>query len=62
MADSLIALTIFLAIYALIVLNLVDRTVAVIFGALTMVGLGILSEEEAIGSIHWDVHSSRGAE
>ncbi|HSV42206.1 MAG TPA: SLC13 family permease, partial [Methanomassiliicoccales archaeon] len=36
------------------ILDLADRTVLVIIGALLMVGLGILSEAEAIASIHWN--------
>jgi len=52
--SSLLALIIFAAVYAVIVLDLADRTVAVIFGALLMVGLGVLSESQAIAAIHWE--------
>jgi len=52
--DGFLALLIFAAVYIVMVLNLADRTVAVLFGALTMVGLGILSEQEAIESVHWE--------
>lgn len=54
MDDAIVALLIFAAVYVVIVLNLADRTVAVLIGALTMVGLGILSEEQAIEAIHWE--------
>jgi Na+/H+ antiporter NhaD/arsenite permease-like protein len=51
---GLLALVIFVAVYIVMVLDLADRTVAVIFGALTMVGLGVLTEGEAIASIRWE--------
>lgn len=54
MDTGLMALLIFAAVYIVIVLDLADRTVAVMFGALTMVGLGVLTEGEAIESIHWE--------
>lgn len=54
MDNALIALLVFAAVYVVIVLNLADKTVAVLFGALTMVGLGILSEVRAIESVHWE--------
>ncbi|MEM2838733.1 MAG: SLC13 family permease [Thermoplasmata archaeon] len=54
MDGSLLALIIFAAVYAVIVLDLADRTVAVIFGALLMVGLGVLTESQAISAIHWE--------
>ncbi|MDH4123189.1 MAG: SLC13 family permease, partial [Thermoplasmata archaeon] len=54
MDNALIALIIFAVVYIVIVLDLADRTVAVIFGALLMVGLGILNEQDAVASIHWE--------
>lgn len=54
MDNSWLALIIFAAVYVIIVLDLADRTVAVIAGALLMVGLGILTEAEAIAAIHWE--------
>jgi Na+/H+ antiporter NhaD/arsenite permease-like protein len=51
---SLVAIIIFAAVYILMVLELADRTVLVIFGALLMVGLGILDESEAIAAVHWN--------
>lgn len=54
MDHAIIALLIFAAVYIVIVLNRADKTVAVLFGALTMVGLGILSEEQAIAAVHWE--------
>lgn len=54
MDTSLIAIIIFAAVYVLMVLELADRTVLVIFGALLMVGLGVLDESEAVASIHWN--------
>lgn len=54
MDGSLLALIIFAAVYVLMILDLADRTVLVIFGALSMVGLGILSEEEAIAAVEWN--------
>jgi len=51
---GLLALVIFVVVYIVMVLNLADRTVTVMFGALTMVGLGVLTEGEAISSIRWE--------
>lgn len=48
------AVLIFAVVYVIMVLDLMDRTVAVLFGALTMVGLGILGEKEVIGYVHWE--------
>jgi Na+/H+ antiporter NhaD/arsenite permease-like protein len=47
-------LVIFVAVYIVMVLDLADRTVIVLFGALSMVGLGVLTEGEAISSIRWE--------
>ncbi|MEM0448202.1 MAG: SLC13 family permease [Methanomassiliicoccales archaeon] len=54
MDSSLLALAIFAAVYILMILDLADRTVLVIFGALSMIGLGILTEEQAIAAIEWN--------
>ena len=54
MDTGLIALVIFVIVYIVMVLNLADRTVTVLFGALTMVGIGVLTEGEAISSIRWE--------
>ncbi len=54
MDSGVIAMLIFAVVYVVMVLDLMDRTVAVLFGALTMVGLGILGEKEVIGYIHWE--------
>lgn len=54
MDQGLIGIAIFAVVYVAMVFDLVDRTVAVLFGALTMVGLGILSEKEVIKYIHWE--------
>ncbi|MBU0684621.1 MAG: ArsB/NhaD family transporter [Thermoplasmatota archaeon] len=54
MEQGSLAILIFAAVYVAMVFDLVDRTVAVLFGALTMVGLGILSEKEVIQYIHWE--------
>ena len=54
MDNGLLALIIFVAVYIVMVLDLADRTVVVIFGALTMVGLGVLTEGEAIAAIRWE--------
>jgi Na+/H+ antiporter NhaD/arsenite permease-like protein len=52
--DGVIGIAIFAVVYVAMVFDLVDRTVAVLFGALTMVGLGILGEKEVIHYIHWE--------
>jgi Na+/H+ antiporter NhaD/arsenite permease-like protein len=52
--NGLLALIIFAAVYIVMVLDLADRTVMVLFGALTMVGLGVLTEGEAIAAIRWE--------
>ncbi|MFH1579714.1 MAG: ArsB/NhaD family transporter [Thermoplasmatota archaeon] len=54
MDQGLIGIVIFVVVYIAMVFDLVDRTVAVLFGALTMVGLGILSEKEVIQYVHWE--------
>lgn len=54
MNDGVMSIAIFAAVYAVIVFDLVDRTVAVLFGALTMVGLGILDERQVLQYIHWE--------
>lgn len=54
MDDGVIGIAIFAVVYVAMVFDLVDRTVAVLFGALTMVGLGILGEKEVIHYIHWE--------
>jgi len=51
---GLLALVIFAAVYIVMVLDLADRTVVVLFGALSMVGLGVLTEGEAIEAIRWE--------
>ncbi len=50
----MVGIGIFVIVYVAMVFDLVDKTVAVLFGALTMVGLGILSEKEVIKYIHWE--------
>ncbi len=50
----MVGIAIFAVVYVAMVFDLVDRTVAVLFGALTMVGLGILGEREVIDYIHWE--------
>jgi Na+/H+ antiporter NhaD/arsenite permease-like protein len=52
--QGLLGIAIFAVVYVAMVFDLVDRTVAVLFGALTMVGLGILGEREVIQYIHWE--------
>jgi len=52
--QAIAALLIFAVVYILMVLDLADRTVLVISGALLMVGLGIITESEAIASIEWN--------
>jgi len=52
--NAVLALLIFGTVYLLMVLDLADRAVLVIAGSLLMVGLGIISEEEAIRSIEWN--------
>ena len=54
MDGAILALLIFVGVYVVMVLDLADKTVAVIFGALLMVGLGVLTEGEAIASVHWE--------
>lgn len=54
MDSALLSILIFAGVYVVMVLDLIDRTVAVLFGALTMVGFGILDEHEVIASIHWE--------
>lgn len=54
MDEGLVGIAIFAVVYVAMVFDLVDRTVAVLFGALTMVGLGILGEKEVIEYIHWE--------
>ena len=54
MTGALLALIIFVAVFLAIVFNLADRAVLVIVGALTMVGTGIISTNDAIASVHWE--------
>jgi Na+/H+ antiporter NhaD/arsenite permease-like protein len=55
--DIIVGLTIgiFVAVFALMISGKVHRTVAVIAGAVMMVGLGILTEVQVINSIEWEV-------
>jgi len=54
LTGALLALIIFVAVFLAIVFNLADRAVLVIVGALTMVGTGIISTNDAIASVHWE--------
>ncbi len=49
-----LALGIFVGVFALMISGKVHRTVAVIAGAVLMVGLGILDEEGVIEAIEWE--------
>jgi Na+/H+ antiporter NhaD/arsenite permease-like protein len=49
-----LAVGILILVYGLMISEKVHRTVAVLLGAVMMVGLGVLSESDVIGYIHWE--------
>jgi Na+/H+ antiporter NhaD/arsenite permease-like protein len=55
MTEVLIALAVFVAAYALIASDRIDRTLAALLGALLMVILGVVGQEEAFAAIDLEV-------
>jgi Na+/H+ antiporter NhaD/arsenite permease-like protein len=53
--DAYIALAIFIASYALIASDAIDRTIAALLGALLMIVLGVLDQHEAFEAVDLDV-------
>ncbi|MBI5001092.1 MAG: ArsB/NhaD family transporter [Euryarchaeota archaeon] len=54
MVEKIAALLIFVLVYALMISEKVHRTVAVLIGAVLMVGLGIMSETGVLHYIQWE--------
>jgi len=52
--DQLLAVGTLVIVYAFIVTGKVHRTTAALGGAVAVIGLGLLSETEAIQAIHWE--------
>src|SRR5256885_10222294 len=54
---QILAAVIFLAVYALIVTDYVHRTLAALIGAVAVIALGLLTQEEAFSSavVDWNV-------
>jgi len=54
MSQALLAIGILVAVYAMILSNRVHRTVAVLLGAVLVVGTGLLRPDQVIDHIHWE--------
>ncbi|MEW5936503.1 MAG: ArsB/NhaD family transporter [Candidatus Thermoplasmatota archaeon] len=54
MIEKAVALGIFVLVYVLMISEKVHRTVAVLLGAVLMVGVGVLSEADVIHHVHWE--------
>ena len=54
MYDKIIAVAIFIIVYVLMISERVHRTIAVILGAVLMVGFGILDGHHVVEYIHWE--------
>ena len=53
--EAWIALTVFIVVYGAIAADRVDRTVAALLGAATVILFGVLAQEEAFAAVDWNV-------
>ena len=53
--EAWIALTVFIVVYGAIAADRVDRTVAALLGAATIILFGVLAQEEAFAAVDWNV-------